>query len=435
MRAFLEIVLRWIYTLLLTIAVPVLVIRRWFKDRHYPDARPRWSEYLGLYKKPSPPPGGVWIHAVSFGEFVAVLPFIRACLAQFPDRSIIVTTTTPTASRQVTKTLGHLVSHVYFPYDLPFCMSRFLKWSRPAIALIVETELWPNCLIACEKSKIPVLIISGCLSLRSYQGYKRFKPLIQGMLNRIQKVCAQSKRDANRFVDLGLKTDRLIITGNMKFDQTLPEGAIEQGMALRAYWGVSRPVLMAVSTHDGEEEALLRVFRTLKGSFPDLILVIAPRHPERFDSVHQLIVRENFVVVRRSLNQSPRAQTEVYLADTMGELNRLYSAADVVFVGGSLVPIGGHNVLEPALVGVPILVGPYMDNALESMQLLAKVGALVQAHDTAALISATATWLGDPLARSQAGVAAKAVVEQNRGALQRTLACVEEILSLKHPPG
>ena len=428
MSRYLEMMLRWIYTLLFAMVVPVLVLRRWLKDRPYPDARGRWLEYLGFYKQPALPPGGVWIHAVSFGELVAVLPFIRACLKRFPTKTIIVTTTTPTASAHLRKTLGTSVAHVYFPYDVPFCMNRFLGWSRPAIALIVETELWPNCLVACEKSAVPVLIISACLSLRSWRGYQRCKPLIRGMLDRVHTVCAQSKRDADRFFSLGLKTDRLMISGNIKFDQTLPEGAIEQGLALRAHWGTSRPVLMAASTHAREEEALLSAFEALRSSFSDLMLVIAPRHPERFDSVYALVLQKSFSVARRSLAQIPGVDTAVYLADTLGELNRLYSAADIVFVGGSLVPIGGHNVLEPALVGVPVMVGPHMEDTFESMQLLQKAGALIQVHDTAALVSAVATWLGDPLARKQAGIAAQAVVERNRGALDKTLACVEAVL-------
>lgn len=424
----LESVLRAFYTMLLTIALPFLLGRRLFKDRRNAQERKRWLERFGVYSQAFSQSGSIWIHAVSVGEFLAVLSLVRACKAHFPDRPIIITTTTPTAAAQVQRVLGDQVVHAYFPYDLIFVMCRFLNHFKPAIALIVETELWPNLLWVCEKNHLPVLVINACLSQRSLRGYQRFKILSTAMMNRINKVCAQTEEEGSRFLSLGLKPDRLCITGNLKFDQLLPVGIGEQSQVLREQWGRYRPVWIAASTHRGEEAIILQVFKTLGKTFPDLLLVLAPRHPERCSEVKKMIHEAGYEPLIRSTATLPHLDTAVYLVDTLGELNLFYSASDVAFVGGSLVPVGGHNVLEPALFAVPILVGPYMFNCLEVVSPLKNVGALVQIPDQAGLMSALATWLSDPVGRKQAGLEAQRIVEENRGAVLKTLDCIQNLL-------
>jgi 3-deoxy-D-manno-octulosonic-acid transferase len=327
----------------------------------------------------------------------------------------------------VQRVFGDQVIHVYFPYDLSLFIQGFLKHFKPAIALIMETELWPNLLWVCEKSRVPVLIINACLSLRSLGGYQRFKILSAAMMNRITRVCAQTEEEGERFLSLGLKPDRLCITGNLKFDQLLPVGIGEQSQVLREQWGSHRLVWIVASTHQREEAIILEIFKILRESFSDLLLVIAPRHPDRCLEVANLIRAVGYEPVIRSMAQVPHMETAVYLVDTLGELNLFYSASDVAFVGGRLVPNGGHNVLEPALFAVPILVGPYMFNCLEVMNPLKNVGALVQISDQAGLMSALATWLSDPVARKQAGLQAQHIVEENRGAVSKTIACILEV--------
>jgi 3-deoxy-D-manno-octulosonic-acid transferase len=405
-----------------------LLGRRFFKDRHNPQAQKRWLERLGIYASPPPPPGGIWIHAVSVGEFLAVVSLIRNCQIHFPNKPIIITTTTPTAAAQVDRIFSNQVIQVYFPYDLPWIVKRFLNHFKPAIGLIVETELWPNLFSVCQQMQVPVFIINACLSMRSLKGYQRCKILSGAMMDRIQTVCAQSEQEGARFVSLGLKADHLSITGNLKFDQTLPIGIIEKGHTLRTQWGLHRPVWIAASTHPGEENIILNTFKQLRQTVVDLLLVIAPRHPDRSSDVIQMIQDAGYEPVRRSHSAVPNLNTAVYLIDTLGELNLFYSASDIAFVGGSFVPIGGHNVLEPALFAVPIVVGPSMFNCLEVMAPLKAVGGLVQVQDEAQLTTAVAAWLSAPTTRRKAGLKAQQVLEENRGAVSKTIACMQVLL-------
>ncbi len=441
----LETLLRWMYTALLATVLPFLCLRRWIKDRPYTKQASskisgsrcfaaRWPERFGVYQAPRMPVGTLWIHAVSVGELLAAIPLIQACQLRFPDRSILVTTTTPTASIQAQKILGPHVAHVYFPYDLPSVMQRFLKWARPDLCMILETELWPNCLNRCIALGVPVLLINACLSLRSLRGYQACAPLSRAMMRGLTQVCVQSEREAAHFLSLGLSPDRIVVSGNIKFDKPLPTDIVAQGGALRRAWGAQRCVWIAASTHPGEEELLLKVFAALRQSFPDLLLILVPRHPDRAEAILKMVYQSGFEAVLRTHSIEPGPETVVYLVDTLGELLTFYSAADLAFVGGSFVPIGGHNVLEPAAIGIPMIVGPHMHNTLDSMAVLQQTAALVQVQDESALMAAVATWLGDPVRRKEAGAEGKKVVAHHRGALEKSLACVEALLDTADKP-
>ena len=417
--------MRLIYTGLLYLLLPLALLRLYWRGRRDPGHRQRWRERLGWI--PLLPEGSLWIHAVSVGEVRAALPLIRALLARYPDQPLLVTTTTLTGSRQVQEALGDRVLHVYAPYDLPGPVARFLHHTRPRIAVIMETELWPNLLRQCAANGIPVLVANARLSERSARGYARIRPLTASLLWDVTLIAAQAEADAERFRALG--APRVEVVGNLKYDLKLPDELLEQGRTLRCErLGENRPVWIAASTHAGEDEPVLEAFAQLRTHWPDLLLLLVPRHPERFDGVAVLCQQRGFNVVRRSDQQPCRPETAVFLGDSMGELLRFYAAADLAFVGGSLVPTGGHNVLEPALLGLPVLFGPHMFNFTEAGARLLKAEAAVQVANAAELAAAVDRWLADPEWRRITGQRGQAVVERHRGALAALVKRIEALL-------
>jgi 3-deoxy-D-manno-octulosonic-acid transferase len=407
--------MRLLYTGLLYLLLPLALLRLYWRSRRDPGHRRRWRERLGWIAS-LPESGCLWVHAVSVGEARAALPLIRALLARYPDRPVLVTTTTLTGSRQVQEALGDRVLHVYAPYDLPGAVQRFLQRSRPRLAIIMETELWPNLLRQCAMAEIPVLVANARLSERSARGYAQIHGLTASMLRDVTLIAAQAEADAERFRALG--APRVAVVGNLKYDLKLPDDLLEQGQALRRErLGENRPVWIAASTHAGEDEQILEALAQLRTHWPDLLLLLTPRHPERFDSVAALCQRQGFKVVRRSDQQPCSPETAVFLGDSMGELLLFYAAADLAFVGGSLVPTGGHNVLEPALLGLPVLFGPHMFNFTEAGERLLEVEAAWQVADAGELAVAVNRWLADPEQRRNAGQRGRAVVERHRGAL------------------
>ncbi|HAS51246.1 MAG TPA: 3-deoxy-D-manno-octulosonic acid transferase [Gammaproteobacteria bacterium] len=408
-------VYRLIYNGLIYLLLPLALLRLYWRGRREPGHRQRWSERFG-YFPPLPESGCLWVHAVSVGEARAALPLIRALLARYPDQPVLVTTTTLTGSRQVQAALGDQVHHVYAPYDLPGAVARFLQNARPRLAIIMETELWPNLLRHCAVANIPVLIANARLSERSARGYARIRPLTASLLQDVTLIAAQSQADAERFRQLG--APRVEVLGNLKYDLTLPDNLPEQGRTLRReLFGEHRPVWIAASTHNGEDEYILDTLSELRRRWPDLLLLLVPRHPERFDPVAALCQQQGFGVVRRSTRQLCGAETAVFLGDSMGELLLFYAAADLAFVGGSLVPTGGHNVLEPALLGLPVLFGPHMFNFTEAGARLLDANAAWQIADAGELATAIDQLLADPEQRRIAGQRGQAVVERHRGAL------------------
>lgn len=413
-----------LYTCLLYLAVPMILARLYWRGRKAPDYRRRWSERFGLFPA-LPKAGGIWIHAVSLGETRAALPLIRALQARYPETSLLITTTTPTGSRQVREALGDTVYHVYAPYDLPGAVVRFLKRTQPRLAVIMETELWPNLFRHCRAAGIPLIVANARLSERSLRGYRKLRRLTAWTLDQVAMIAAQTEADARRSRSLGASPERVRVIGNIKYDLNLPEGLVERGRELRQTWGAERPVLIAASTHNGEDEQILEAFARLRCTLPDLLLLLVPRHPERFAAVAGLCRRSGWRVAARSEQRSSAADIDIFLGDTLGELLLFYAGADVAFVGGSLVPTGGHNVLEPALLGLPVLFGPHMFNFAEISQRLLEAEAAFQIENVQELADHAERLFTDSALREAAGERGRAVVEANRGALAALMEIIE----------
>lgn len=403
--------------LLLPYALASLV----WRGLRYPAYWRRWPERFG-FVRPIRDGRVVWLHAVSVGEVRSAAPLIRAIADRLPRHRILVTTMTPTGSDQVEMLFGDRVVHSFLPYDFPDAVARFLDRVDPELAIVAETEFWPNLFHACRRRGIPLYVVNARLSLSSFRGYLLAGRTVRGMFASADLICAQSSLDAQRLRNLGVDDRLLKVTGNLKFDFEVPETVIEEGRQIRRLWGASRPVLIAGSTHHGEESRILTAFAALRRRHPDLLLVLVPRHPERFAAVTRLSRRRGFATLRRTrvTGPLPRA-TQVLVGDTMGELHRLYAASDVAFVGGSLVRRGGQSPLEACAVGVPVIFGPHMFHFEEICALTLERGAARQVPDTEALAGAVALYLEQPALRRAAGDAARALIRDNHGSLERTL--------------
>ena len=417
-----RLLLRRLYSAIYLSLLPLILLRLWWLGRRNPAYRARWQERLGYYSGTVNSAAPLWIHAVSVGEVAAAAPLIKALREQNATRAILLTTTTPTGRDAVERQLGQDVTHVYFPYDLEFIVRRFLAHFRPRGLLLMETELWPNVIAVCRQANLPVLLINGRLSAKSARRYRWFQSLCRPMLGSLVQAAVQTAADAQRLCALGAAPAAVVVTGSLKFDLYVPASIYEEAAALRRNLGLSRPIWMAGSTRLGEEDPLLEVYTILKARLPTLLLVLAPRHPERFAEVHELCRRRALQTQLRSAGVACAPAIEVFVLDTMGELMRFYAACDVAFVGGSLVPLGGQNILEPAAVGVPVVTGPHLFNFLEIAQKLVAGGSLKIADDAHAIADLTAGWLFDSDARDAAGRRGREIVEANRGATQKVLA-------------
>ena len=419
--------MRQIYTLFLYLVFPGVLMRLLWRSLRSPAYRRRWAERLGR-SDIAPGPGGLWIHAVSVGEVQAIEPLVRHLREHHPALDLTITTSTPTGSERVRLLFGDDVFHAYCPYDLPFAVNRFLERVRPCLLVMVETEIWPNVLALCARRNIPTLLANGRLSMRSARGYARLGPFTRQVFSGISAVAAQSRADADRFISLGVPAENVRVTGSIKFDMRIPASVQEQIQVLRRAWG-DRPVWVAASTHEGEDEQVLAAHRAILEQVPQALLVLVPRHPERFDRVAALVTRHGFHLCRRSLDQPCGEDIQVFLGDTMGELPVFLGGADVAFIGGSLVKIGGHNMLEAAAQGVPVLFGPYVYNFSGIARLLRDREAGVMVEDASGLAAQVAAWLQDASERSRIGENGRQVVEENRGALQRLARLVDDLLS------
>lgn len=413
--------MRLIYSLLLYLLLPLVVTRllwRGLRNRGY---WYRWPERLGLVPTLMRRPN-IWVHAVSVGEVRAAVPLVEALMKQHPDHDIVFTTMTPTGSEQVRLLFGDRVHHFYVPYDLPTAVFRFMNRVRPQLAVILETELWPNLYHACRRRNIPVCMANVRISASSMKGYRKLKRLTKDTLDQVSYLAAQSREDAERLLELGADQVRLRITGSIKFDFDIPDDVVQRGQDLRQHWDSGRKILLAASTHEGEEAEILQVFEELRRNFPGLLLVLVPRHPERFTPVVKLCEKEQYRVYRRSEQQHQLpADIDILVGDTMGELQMFYSAVDVAFIGGSLVPVGGHNLLEAAAVGTPVVYGPHMFNFAEISQLALEKGVAMQGNSTGEVTDLVAQILGDEGTRHAMGKAGRQLMKENKGALQRTL--------------
>ena len=419
--------MRRLYTFLWILALPLALLRLLWRSRRAPAYRRRWAERLGRFDPPART-GGVCVHAVSVGETQAAQPLIKRLLAEPGAQPVTVTTTTPTGSVRVGELFGDQVFHVYFPFDLPWAVDGFLDRVRPRLLIMIETEIWPNLLASCAARGIPTMLANGRLSARSARGYARLDGFARETFGAIGAVAAQTQADAERFVALGAPAERVHVTGSMKFDMAIRGSVKEQAEVLRRDWGTDRPVWAAASTHEGEEEAVLEAHRRVLAKVPEALLVLVPRHPERFERAAQLVRRAGLTMVRRTEGTSVTAGTAVFLGDTMGELPIFLGAADAAFVGGSLVDIGGHNVLEPAAFGVPVVFGPHMHNFASISELLLAADAARQVRTAEGLAEVVLNWLGDASERTRVGENGRRVVEANRGALERTWQMVVGLL-------
>ncbi len=421
-----ERVLRALYSAALYVLAPITVyhlIWRGFRQQAYFE---RWSERYASYPATSTS-APLWLHAVSVGEVNAAAPLADRLLRDHPGLTLVVTTITPTGSERVKALWGDAVVHVYLPYDLPGAVSRFLDHFRPALALIVETELWPNLLFGCRDRGIPTHILNARLSARSLRGYRVLAPLIRRALQSVRLVAAQSSEDGKRFVRLGAPASSVVVTGNLKFDMAPVDfhRFVEEFARAR---GCDGPVWIAASTHEEEEQPVLEAHRALLKQFPDAMLLWAPRHPERFRAVAQRAREAGLNVATRSEHALPRANSRVFVIDTLGELSRFYACAQVAFVGGSLQPIGGHNLLEPAATGTAILTGPHLHNFVDIAKRLREAGAMRVVEEAGQLTSVLQEVLADEAARLHMSTNARRLLDQGRGALERTLALIEPAL-------
>ncbi len=410
--------MRHLYTLIFYCVLPLVFLRLFWRGFKVPGYRLRWRERFGVYQG-----GGrnnlIWFHCVSVGEAEAAFPLIKLMQAEYPSQHFLVTTVTPTGSARVRAVLGNAVEHVYLPYDLPFILRRFFERFRPKIAVFMEKEIWPNTYAMCAELRIPLFVINARLSEYSAPAYQKIPALIKPALHAIDRIAAQTEEDKKRFIDIGASPEQIMVLGNIKFDVTIEESVIAAGRSLKQQAFAGRFVWIAASTHQGEETLLLSVYRQLKEQIPQLLLMIVPRHPERFRQVRVLCEEQGLSVVMRSESQSVSESTDVYVADSMGELKMLYAAADVAFVGGSLVPVGGHNVLEPALVGVPVLFGPQMFNFKEIAERILVEQAAIQCDDPAAIGHAILQIKHDTDFKNKMTAKAKAFVLRNQGATRR----------------
>jgi 3-deoxy-D-manno-octulosonic-acid transferase len=418
--------LRRIYTLALYLLTPLLLGRLallGMRNRGYWE---RWRERLGFV--PALPAAGtnLWIHAVSVGEAQAASALVHALRARIPPITIMVTTTTPTGAAMVRRLFRDEVRHCYLPFDLPTALARFIERARPAVLVIMETELWPNLLHCCRRARIPVLIANARLSERSYSRYRRWPASVRGMLAAVTAVAAQSRADAERFMALGAAESRVHVTGNIKFDVTAPGDLQDRALRLKQELAPGRRVWIAASTPEGEEAAVLSAFAVLRQRDPGLLLVLTPRHPERFGKVFDLCRQRGFTTARRTVPSSERP--DVFLADTMGELPLFYALSEVAFVGGSLVAVGGHNPLEPAALGIPVVTGPHIFNFAAVYGLLTASQAAWVVNDADELLSRLLILLADSDLRATAGRRAQAVVAENRGAVDRVMEILMPLL-------
>lgn len=421
---------RTLYTALFHLGLPLVFLRLLWRARRAPAYSKRIGERFAIGLPPLKP-GGIWVHAVSVGESIAAAPMVRELMARYPELPITITCMTPTGSERIKALFGDSVQHCYLPYDLPWAAARFLDRVQPKLAVVMETELWPNHIHQCARRGIPVALANARLSERSARGYARFARLTAPMLAELSLIAVQTEAEAERFRRLGARSECVEVTGSIKFDLTIDPKLPEAATALRQEWGaVERPIWIAASTHAGEDEILLDAHRQLLASHPNALLILVPRHPERFAAVYELCCKQGFSTVRRSLNEPPTATTQVLLGDTMGELLFLYALADIAFVGGSLVPTGGHNLLEPAALGKPVLTGPHLFNFLDIAAQLREAGALAEITDAAELATEIAALWRDAQRAERARSAGYIVLKNNQGALSRLLAGLGRLIEV-----
>jgi 3-deoxy-D-manno-octulosonic-acid transferase len=424
-----EILSRIIYSAIFYLLTPIILLRLLYRALKAPAYRKRWAERFGFPVYAESTADFIWLHAVSVGETLAAVPLVKTLQEKYPQHRLMVTCMTPTGSERIKAAFGDSVDHSYMPYDTPDAVARFLNRLKPKMLIIMETELWPNTIAACQSRDIPVILANGRLSARSAAAYQSISSLVQPMLSGISAVAAQHKDDGDRFIRLGLPPSALEVTGNIKFDLSLDRDVQDRAAVLSEQWhcGNNRPVFLAASTHRGEDEIILQSFGQIKQQIDNALLVLVPRHPERFNQVGELCISAGFTLARRSAGDKVEA-ADVLLGDTMGELMVFFGACDVAFVGGSLVATGGHNMIEPAAWGVPVLTGPHLFNFTEASQLLLAADGMLVCNDAAELAEQCISLMGNKGRRQEVGNAARLVAEANRGALDKLMSVIDRFI-------
>lgn len=420
----------FVYSLVTWLLLPASLLRLWWRGRTAPAYRQRWRERLGWYAdtaRASPRPCVVF-HAVSVGEVHAAQPLIDAFLQQHPDVDVVLTTSTPTGSARVAALFGSRVGHVYLPWDLRGATTRFLQRYRPCLLVLLETELWPNLLRACREQGCAVVLANARLSQKSARGYGRFATLTQEMLQGLALVAAQADADGQRFLALGLPPDKLLVNGSLKFDVSIDADKVARAQLLKQQWS-ARPVWIAASTREGEDAKVLGTVQQVLQRVPQALLVLVPRHPERFAGAGAQAADLGLRVQYFSKGETVLPDTQVLVGDTMGDMVLYYSLADVAFVGGSLVDTGCQNIIEPAALGLPVLTGPSLFNFQRVSELLVASGGMQVVEDGNELAVVLCRLLQDEAERRRRGALARAEVQRNQGSAERLVAQLSGLLT------
>jgi 3-deoxy-D-manno-octulosonic-acid transferase len=394
----------------------------------YSSYRKKWYERFGFISWKKSSKRVVWIHAVSVGEVNAARPIVDFLLKEYNHLQIIFTTVTPTGAITVEHKFGKNASHFYLPYDIPYCVKRFIKTINPCMLITMETEIWPNLYQTCHGFGVPILLVNARLSQKSMRGYKLFPDLIASTIKLVDKIAAQTKLDADRFTLLGAENKDVLVVGNLKFDIDIPQSIKEEAEPLRHDFSVNRSIWMAASTNEGEEEIILDAHKKVLSVYSNAILILAPRHPERADKVFTMCKKMGFFTTRRTDHESFTEKHDVFLLDTLGELQLYYAASEIAFIGGSLVDTGGQNMLEPAALNLPLITGPYTYNFLEVRKLLIENKALIQVSNYLELSEKVIELIGDANLRHNLGERAKAVVLANKGSSERAIDIIKPYL-------
>jgi 3-deoxy-D-manno-octulosonic-acid transferase len=413
-----------LYTLLLCLLLPYILFHLLWRSRRQPEYLHHVGERFGFYRgKPAAPL--IWLHAVSVGETRAAVPLVAQLRARYPKHRILLTHMTPTGRETSRLLFGDSVLQCYLPYDFPFAAQRFLRHFKPEIGLLMETEIWFNLVQACKKVGVPLLLVNARMSEKSARKYGRFKTLSRDSLQSLAAIAAQTEADARRLTELGAPAVK--ITGNLKFDVAVPQSAIDLGENLRQRFGAARPVFLAASTREGEEALIMEALGKI--DIPDLLVVIVPRHPQRFDPIADMLTQRGIRFQRRSANDAVAPETQVLLGDSMGEMFAYYAACNVAFIGGSLLPLGGQNLIEASAMGKPVLIGPHTFNFAEVSELAVQAGAALRVANAEELALRVGDLLRTPEKINAMSVAALDFADRHRGATERLMTLVNEVLS------
>jgi 3-deoxy-D-manno-octulosonic-acid transferase len=419
--------MRVLYSAVFYLIIPFVLLRLYWRGFKTPHHRQRWNERFAFYSQ-TYPQGVIWFHAVSVGEVEALFPLVKQMQTRHSATPILITTMTPTGSARVKAVLGESVAHVYVPYDLPDAVYRFMQCFKPKLAVMIETEIWPNLFAHCGKNTIPLYIVNARIAAKSVANYQKMSALIHPALAQVDLIATQTQADAKHFIAIGGSKDTVKNLGNIKFDVEIAQETIELGLYLKADLFKDRFVWLIASTHKDEEAIFLALYPRIKAKIPELLLVIVPRHQQRFAEVKKLCTQQLATVVRTD-NSRVTAQTDIYLVDTIGELKMFYATADIAFVGGSMVAAGGHNILEAAAVGVPVLFGPYMTNFKEIADGVLKQQAAIQCPTTEDLVQAVLTLYQQPDYRAELIAKGKAFIRNNQGTVTRICQLFESALN------